>query len=103
MIYRNGAPPSMMEHEFQEYITFHVTAKDGTDVEMAVVDEFDFEKEHYVVGAIVEDDTINDDGRYIYRSVMNGDDFTVEKIKREFDYKRIAEVYLRMLEEGEDA
>ena len=92
-----------MEHEFQEYITFHVTAKDGTDVEMAVVDEFDFEKEHYVVGAIVEDDTINDDGRYIYRSVMNGDDFTVEKINREFDYKRIAEVYLRMLEEGEDA
>ena len=92
-----------MEHEFQEYVTFHVTAKDGTDVEMAVVDEFDFEKEHYVVGAIVEDDTINDDGRYIYRSVMNGDDFTVEKIKREFDYKRIAEVYLRMLEEGEDA
>ena len=88
-----------MEHEFQEYVTFHVTTKDGTEVEMAVVDEFDFEKDHYVVGAIVENDTINDDGRYIYRSVMNGDDFSVEKIKREFDYKRIAEVYLRMLEE----
>ena len=88
-----------MEHEFQEYVTFHVTTKDGTEVEMAVVDEFDFEKDHYVVGAIVEDDTINDDGRYIYRSVMNGEDFSVEKIKREFDYKRIAEVYLRMLEE----
>ena len=88
-----------MEHEFQEYVTFHVATKDGTEVEMAVVDEFDFEKDHYVVGAIVEDDTINDDGRYIYRSVMNGEDFSVEKIKREFDYKRIAEVYLRMLEE----
>ena len=92
-----------MEHEFQEYVTFHVTAKDGTEVEMAVVDEFDFEKDHYVVGAIVENDTINDDGRYIYRSIMNGDDFTVEKIKREFDYKRIAEMYLRLLEEGEEA
>jgi len=92
-----------MEHEFQEYVTFHVTTKDGTEVEMAVVDEFDFEKDHYVVGAIVENDTINDDGRYIYRSVMNGDDFSVEKIKREFDYKRIAEVYLRMLEEDEEA
>jgi len=91
-----------MEHEFQEYVTFHVTTKDGTEVEMAVVDEFDFEKDHYVVGAIVENDTINDDGRYIYRSIMNGDDFTVEKIKREFDYKRIAEMYLRMLEEGEE-
>ena len=92
-----------MEHEFHEYVTFHVTTKDGTEVEMAVVDEFDFEKDHYVVGAIVENDTINDDGRYIYRSVMNGDDFSVEKIKREFDYKRIAEVYLRMLEEDEEA
>ena len=92
-----------MENEFQEYVTFHVTAKDGTEVEMAVVDEFDFENDHYVVGAIVENDTINDDGRYIYRSIMNGDDFTVEKIKREFDYKRIAEMYLRLLEEGEEA
>ena len=89
-----------MEDEFQEYVTFHVTAKDGSDVEMAVVDEFDFDKVHYVVGAIVEDDTINDDGRYIYKSVINGDDFTVEKIAREFDYKRVAEVYLRMLEES---
>lgn len=33
-----------MENEYQEYVTFHVTAKDGFDVEMAVVDEFDFEK-----------------------------------------------------------
>ena len=34
-----------MEKEFNEYITFHVTSKDGADVEMAVVDEFDFENE----------------------------------------------------------
>ena len=91
------------EQAYQEYVTFEITTKDGTKVEMAVVDEFDFEKEHYVVGAIIEGDTINDDGRYIYRSIMNGDDFTVEKIKREFDYKRIAEMYLRLLEEGEEA
>ena len=35
-----------MENEFNEYLTFHVTAKDGSDVEMAVVDEFDFENKH---------------------------------------------------------
>ena len=88
-----------MENNFEEYITFHVTASDGSDVEMAVMDEFDFENEHYVVGAVIKDDTIDDVGRYIYKSVISGDTFTVEKIKREFDYKRIAEVYLRMLEE----
>lgn len=88
-----------MENNFEEYITFHVTASDGSDVEMAVMDEFDFENEHYVVGAVIKDDTIDDEGRYIYKSVIQGDSFTVEKIKREFDYKRIAEAYMSMDEE----
>lgn len=87
-----------MEMDYNEYITFHVTAKDGTDVEMAVVDEFDFEDKHYVVGAVIQDDTVLDDGRYIYESVINGDDFVVEKIKREFDYNRIAKAYMEMEE-----
>lgn len=88
-----------MEKDFEEYITFQVTAKDGSEVEMAVMDEFDFEGDHYVVGAAIKDDTIDDEGRYIYKSVISGDTFTVEKIKREFDYKRIAEAYMSMEEE----
>ena len=52
-----------MEEMMEEYVTFHVTAKDGSDVEMAVVDEFDYEEKHYVVGAVVKDDTIDDEGR----------------------------------------
>lgn len=88
-----------MEKDFNEYITFHVTSKDGADVEMAVVDEFDFENKHYVVGAVVEGDAINEDGLYIYRSMIEGDDFRVEKIAREFDYKRIAKAYMEMDEE----
>lgn len=88
-----------MEQEYNEYVTFEVTAKDGTNVEMAVVDEFDFEGEHYVVGAVIEGDTINDDGRYIYRSVIEGDSFTVEKIKKEFDYRRIAKAYMSIEDE----
>ena len=85
-----------MENEFKEYVTFSVTTKDGTEVEMAVVDEFDYENKHYVVGALIKDDEIIDDGRYIYRCIMKGDDFQVEKIKREDDYKKIAEAYMNM-------
>ena len=88
-----------MENEFNEYITFSVTAKDGSEVEMAVMDEFDFEGKHYVVGAVIKDDTIIDEGRYIYLSVINDDGFTVEKIKREFDYNRVAQAYMEMDEE----
>lgn len=87
-----------MEKEFDEYITFTTTSKDGSEVEMAVMDEFDFEGKHYVVGAVIKDDTIQDDGRYIYESVVKGDEFAVEKIKREFDYKRIAQAYMEMEE-----
>ena len=87
-----------MKNEFNEYLTFHITAKDGSDVEMAVVDEFDFENKHYVVSAVVKDDTIMDDGRYIYQSIETEDGFIVEKIKREFDYNRIAKAYMEMEE-----
>ena len=85
-----------MENGYNEYATFTVTTKDGSEVEMAVVDEFDFEDDHYVVGAVIDGDTIKDEGRYIYRSVIEGEDFTVEKIKKEFDYNRIARAYMEM-------
>ena len=87
-----------MENNFNEYVTFTVTARDGSEVEMAVVDEFDFEGKHYVVGAVVQDDIILDDGRYIYLSKIEKDGFTVEKITREFEYKRVAEAYMEMEE-----
>lgn len=85
-----------MSTETQEYVTFHITAKDGSDVELAVVDEFDFEHKHYVVGAVVKDDAIDDSGVYIYKARITGDDFTVEKITRAFEYNRICEAYMSM-------
>lgn len=87
-----------MTNEYQEYVTFNITAKDGSEVELAVVDEFDFEEKHYVVGAVVQDDTILDDERYIYLSVEEGEDFNVEKIETEEEYARVAEAYLQMEE-----
>ena len=78
-----------MEKEYEEYITFNVTAKDGSEVEMALMDEFDFEGKHYVVGAVIKDEV----------SIIEKDGFRVEKITREFEYKRIAEAYMEMEEE----
>ena len=83
---------------YNEYVTFHVTSKEGTDVEMAVVDEFEYDHKQYVVGAVVEGDTILEDGLYIYRSIIKGDDFTVEKIEKEDEYRKVAEAYMEMEE-----
>ncbi len=83
----------------KEYLTFTVTASDGNEVELAVVDEFEFENKQYIVAARVIDDTISDEGQYIYRAKIADDDFEAEKITNAIDYKRIAEAYMEMDDE----
>lgn len=85
-----------MADEYGEYLTFTSTTKDGKEIELAVVDEFEFEKKTYVVGALVTDDTINEDSLFIFRSVLQGEDFTTEKIENANEYQRIAEAYLAL-------
>ena len=84
------------QYEIGEYVTFHVTARDGRDVEMAVVDEFDIENRHYVVGSVVEDDEIKADGQYIYRCHIKDDDFTVEPILDPKEFDRVSRAYMKL-------
>lgn len=84
------------------YVTFHITAKDGSDVEMAVVDEFEYDGKHYVVAAVVKDDEIDDTGHYIYRAVIKDDDFEVQKITKEFEYNHVVDAYMSMQEEDSE-
>ena len=84
------------QYEIGEYVTFHVTARDGRDVEMAVVDEFDIENRHYVVGSVVEDDEIKADRQYIYRCHIKDDDFTVEPILDPKEFDRVSRAYMKL-------
>ena len=85
-----------MAEEFNEYVTFSVTTSNGTEAEMAVVDEFEFEHKNYVAVAQIKEDTINEDELYIYRVKENEDGFEVEKIKSQVEYERIAKAYMEM-------
>ena len=82
--------------EFNEYITFTITTSEGQEVEMAVVDEFTFENKDYVAAAKVVDDTIAEEGLYIYKVKIGEEDFTVEKINNKVDYEKIARAYMEM-------
>ena len=88
----------MSENDFGEYVTFVTTDSEGHEIEMAVVDEFDYDNRHYVAAALIENDTINEDGLYIYKAVMTGDDFKVEKIHNKIDYEKVARAYMEMEE-----
>lgn len=83
-------------NDFEEYVTFVVTDKEGNEIEMAVVDEFEFEGKSYVAGAVIEGDTINEDGLYIYRAKVVDDELTVEKILNKIDYEKVVNAYMEM-------
>ena len=91
--------------DFEEYTVFKTKTKDGSEVEMAVVDEFEFEKKNYVAAALVEGDTINEDGLYIFRAKVENGEFKAEKIHSQVDYQRICDAYMEYAqtkdEEGE--
>ncbi|MCR4695540.1 MAG: DUF1292 domain-containing protein [Pseudobutyrivibrio sp.] len=85
-----------MDNEMREYITFVVPTKDGDEVEMAVIDQFEFENKSYVAAALVDGDTVNTEGCFIYRVRVTEDDFKVEKIHSQVDYNRVAAAYMDM-------
>lgn len=85
-----------MTEEFQEYVTFTVTSKDGTEVELAVVDEFEYKHKNYVAAALIEDDVVNEEAMYIYRVKAGEEEFAVEKITSVVEYEEIAKAYMAM-------
>ena len=80
--------------EYGEYTVFETETKDGGKVEMAVIDEFEFEGGKYVAAALVEGDTINEDGLYVFRAFNENDEFRAEKIESPEEYERVCNAYL---------
>lgn len=82
--------------EYKEYVTFFVTTSDGREVELAVVEEFEFEKENYVAAAEVVGDEISEDGVYIFKTIIGEDDFAAEKIEDPEKYEKVIKAYMEM-------
>lgn len=86
-----------LQEEQEEYVVFSTTNKEGEKIEMAVIDEFEFEGGNYVAAALVEGDTIQGDDLYIYQiRFKGGEKFEVEKISSSEEYSRIAEAYMEL-------
>ena len=85
-----------MQEEMREYATFTTTNKEGNEIEMAVIDEFEFEHKNYVVGALIEEDTVKEDGLFIFKVKEAKEEIIVEKISSQTEYQKIAEAYMEM-------
>ena len=85
-----------MQDEVREYTTFVTTNKEGKEIEMAVIDEFEYEHKPYVVGALIEEDTVKEDGLFIFKLKSAEDEIVVEKIINPDEYQKIAQAYVDM-------
>lgn len=85
-----------MQEELKEYVTFTTTNRDGNEIELAVMDEFTYEHKNYVAGALIEDDTIKEDGLFIFRIKEMGEEIKVKKIANPAEYQKIAQAYMEM-------
>lgn len=85
-----------MEDGYREYSIFIVQDKNGNDVELAAVNEFEYGHRHYVAGARIEGDEIVEDGVYIYRARLIDNEIIAEKIEDPKEYEKVAEAYLEM-------
>ncbi|MCQ2558831.1 MAG: DUF1292 domain-containing protein [Oscillospiraceae bacterium] len=83
----------------KEYIVFNVTTKSGRELEMAVLDEFDFEHKDYVAAGQIVDDTVDDNNIFIYRVKTTEDDFVVSEIDDPEEYEKVGQAYLDLIEE----
>ncbi len=85
-----------MEDGYSEYSVFTVTDKNGKEIELAAVEEFEFDHKQYVAGAMIVGDEINVDEVYIYRAKITDGNIEAEKITDPKEYDRVTEAYLEL-------
>jgi len=81
----------------EEYVIFTTETSAGEKVEMAVIEEFEFEGKEYVAASLVENDEIKE-GIYLYK-VKDSEEFAVEKLRNKFEYDKVTRAYIEMIED----
>ena len=86
------------EFDYVDVETITIPLADGSDLECAIMDEFEFEGQGYMVLSPIEGEEIGDD-LYLYRCTEDGDDVTLDYIEDEAELERVAAYYDHLMEE----
>ena len=78
--------------DFQVYDTVMITVSSGAEKEFAIMEEFDFEEKHYIVVSPVEDNQVQE-GLYIYRAVVSGEEIEVSRIEDVEEFEKVSAYY----------
>ena len=80
-------------NEFQEYETFLMEVN-GEETEFAILDDFNMGDAAYVAAGKIIEDSISDEGIYLFKCFDDGD--TIEKITDAEEYEKVSSFYLEM-------
>ena len=82
----------MENQEYKEYDTVMIRLSNGRDQEFAIMDEFDFEENHYIVVSAVINEEIQE-GLYIYRAVESDGELEISRIENAGEFERVSAYY----------
>ncbi len=90
------------EDEMMTVDTIMLPNEDGTEEEYAILDEFKFEENMYMIVAPVDGDMIDDSTTELFRFREEGEDIILDAIEDEAEFKRVADYYASLPEEDGD-
>ena len=75
--------------ELKTYDTVMIPLSDGQEQEFAIIDEFDYEEQHYIVVSRVLEDEIQD-GLYLYRASETEEGLKISRIEDEEKFVQVS-------------
>ena len=75
--------------ELKTYDTVMIPLSDGQEQEFAIIDEFDYEKHHYIVVSRVLEDEIQE-GLYLYRASETEEGLKISRIEDEEKFVQVS-------------
>ncbi len=90
------------EEEYFEIDTIMIPLEDGTEMECAIMDEFEMDGVCYVVLSPIEEGDMISDEQYLYRYAEDGEDMILSYIEDDAELERASEYYASLYDESED-
>ncbi len=78
--------------EYNVYDTVMIPLSNGREQEFAIIEEFDFEEEHYIVVSAVIKEEIQE-GFYLYLAAETADGLEISRIEDPGKFSRVTSYY----------
>lgn len=94
------------ELEYLDVEVINIPLEDGTEMECAIMDQFEVDGQGYIILSPIDGDAIGEE-TYLYRYAEDGDDMILDYIDSEEELNEISAIYYEMMdsleEEAEEA